>query len=600
MNGPAAESTVWSELRPMSADDAMDAATTDVNAILDAVSVPIVILRRDFVVVSFNRAAADALGVAAAHIDHSPRAIAILSESQNLERWCAEAISTGTATQHDIRAADRSFIFRIAPYTRGQITGTVLTFNNVTAFRASIDQAVYEREYAKAILNTVADALVVLDADLLVLTANRAFYSMFRLSREAMQGVALNVLGDGILDLPPLLAGLKRMLADDPEFPPFEVDCEWPGAGRRTMSLQARPFAFSGRSPNMVLLSLHDITSRKKAEATNRRLAAIVESSDDAILTNDINGIINSWNGAAQRIFGYAADEIIGKLTTLLIPADRQDEEASILERVKRGERIQPYDTVRQRKNESLVDIFVTISPLRDVAGEIIGASRIARDITDRKQAEEAQRLLAHEVDHRSKNLLTLVQAAVHFSEADTPDATKAAIEGRIQALANVHTLLARSHWAGVDLRRIVIDELYPYCPLANSRAEIDGPDLLLKPQLAQLIAMVLHELTTNAVKYGALSVSAGRLRVRWLHTGNGNLVIHWTETDGPPVKPPVRGGFGSRMLDRAIRTQLNGDLRFNWRAEGLACEIELPYEASPLWSASNDMGDSKLSHPLS
>ena len=581
MTGPAAESTVRSELRPTSADDAMEAATSEVTVILDAVSVPIVILRHDFIVVSFNRAAADILGVAAAHIGHSPRAISILSESQNLERWCAEAISTGTATQHDIRAADRSFIVRIALYTEGRTTGTVLTFNNVTAFRASIDQAVYEREYAKAILNTVADALVVLDADLRVLTANRAFYSIFRLSREAMQGVALNALGDGMLDLPPLLAGLKRMFSDDPELPPFEINCEWPGAGRRTMLLQARPFALSGRAPNMVLLSLNDITSRKKAEAANTRLAAIVESSEDAILTDDTNGIIISWNGAAERIFGYTANEVIGRPVTLLIPADRQDEESGILERVKRGERIQPYDTVRQRKNESLVNIFVTISALRDAAGEIIGSSKIARDITERKQAEEAQRLLAHEVDHRSKNLLTLVQAAVHFSEADTPDAIKAAIEGRIQALANVHTLLARSSWAGVNLRMIVIDELYPYCPLANSRAEIDGPDLLLKPQLAQLIAMVLHELTTNAVKYGSLSASAGRLRVQWLHAANGNLVIHWTETDGPAVKPPARRGFGSRMLDRAIRSQLNGDLRFNWLPEGLACEIEVPYEAA-------------------
>jgi two-component sensor histidine kinase len=225
-----------------------------------------------------------------------------------------------------------------------------------------------------------------------------------------------------------------------------------------------------------------------------------------------------------------------------------------------------------------LVDISVTISPLRDAAGKLVGTSKIARDITDRKQAEEAQRLLAHEVDHRSKNLLTLVQAAVHFSEADTPDAVKAAIEGRIQALANVHTLLAQSRWVGVDLRSIVMDELYPYCP-QGTRAEVNGPDLRLKPQLAQLIAMALHELTTNAVKYGALSVSGGLLRVEWSHAANGNLVIRWTETGGPAVKLPTRRGFGSRMLDGTIRTQLNGDLRFNWRTEGLACEIEAPYE---------------------
>jgi PAS domain-containing protein len=308
---PAGDSTIWSGLRPVSGDDAvMDSAPSDVTEILDAISVPLVILRRDFVVARFNRAAADTLGLAAADIGRSPRAISLLSEWHNLDRWCTEAISTGVATQHDLRAADnRSFIVRVAPCAKDRIGGTVLTFNNVTAFRASIDQAIYEREYTKTILNTVADALVVLDTDLKVLTANRTFYSVFRLSREAVRGFPLNLLSDGILDLPPLVTQLKQTLAEDKDFQPFEIDCEWPGLGRRTMSLQARQFALSGRSASMVLLSFQDITARKKAEATNSRLATVVESSDDAIVTSDINGMITSWNGAAQRIFGCAADE---------------------------------------------------------------------------------------------------------------------------------------------------------------------------------------------------------------------------------------------------------------------------------------------------
>jgi two-component sensor histidine kinase len=168
------------------------------------------------------------------------------------------------------------------------------------------------------------------------------------------------------------------------------------------------------------------------------------------------------------------------------------------------------------------------------------------------------------------------VQATVHFSIAETPEAIKAAIQGRIQALSNVHTLLAKSRWVGADLRALVVDELNPYCGQSGSRATIDGTPTTLKPQSAQLIAMVLHELTTNAVKYGALSVPTGRVGVEWSHAANGKLVLRWTETGGPPVKPPTREGFGTRVLDRAIRAQLEGDIRFDWRAEGLACEIEL------------------------
>jgi PAS domain S-box-containing protein len=326
----------------------------------------------------------------------------------------------------------------------------------------------------------------------------------------------------------------------------------------------------------LALLCFHDITARKEAEATNVKLAAIVESSDDAIVTKDIGGIITSWNSGAQRLFGYAAEEVMGKSITILIPADRQNEETSILERLGRGERIESYDTVRQRKGGSLVEISATISPLRDASGKIIGASKIARDITSRKRGEEALRLLAHEVDHRARNLLALVQASVHFSQADTPDAIKATIEGRIQALSNVHTLLAQSRWAGADLRSLVTDELSPYCPQGTSRVDIDGPDLMLEPQSAQLIAMVLHELTTNAVKYGALSIPAGRVRVEWFRGQKGRLVIRWTEMGGPPVKAPVRRGFGSRLLDRVISAQLSGETRFDWRPEGLACEISV------------------------
>lgn len=128
------------------------------------------------------------------------------------------------------------------------------------------------------------------------------------------------------------------------------------------------------------------------------------------------------------------------------------------------------------------------------------------------------------------------------------------------------------------------MDELLPYCPQGTSRAEVVGLELVLKPQSAQLIAMMLHELTTNAVKYGALSVLAGRVHVEWSRAADGNLVFRWTERGGPRVKPPTRQGFGTRVLDRAINVQLNGKSRFDWRAEGLACEIEV--QAQDLESA--------------
>ncbi len=308
-----------------------------------------------------------------------------------------------------------------------------------------------------------------------------------------------------------------------------------------------------------------------------QQIASIVESSDDAIISKDLNGIIASWNKGAERIFGYAAEEVVGKPVTILIPPDRHDEEPAILERIRRGERVDHYETVRVRKHGSRVDISLTISPVRNVEGKIIGASKIARDITERKRSEAQIALLAREAEHRAKNVLATVQATVHLSNSDTPEGLKHAIEGRIQALSNVHRLFVESRWAGAGLHSLVKEELAGYSRDGDGRAHIEGPDLVMPPAIAQAVAVALHELVTNAAKHGALSVAEGHVRVEWSRPSDGRLVLRWTETGGPPVEPPTRQGFGTRVMDGMIRGQLKGEMRFDWRAEGLACVIALP-----------------------
>lgn len=319
---------------------------------------------------------------------------------------------------------------------------------------------------------------------------------------------------------------------------------------------------------------LVDLTDQQRAEQANRQLASIVESSDDAIISKDLNGVIATWNKGAQRLFGYFAEEIIGKPVTVLIPEDRLDEEIGILDRIRRGERVDHFETIRRRKDGSLVNISLTVSPMTDEFGRIVGASKIARDITEQKRREEQITLLAREADHRTKNLLALAQATVHLAQGETPAALKAAIEGRLQALATAHTLLAQTRWAGADLHKIVTEELSPYRKSGVRRAEADGPTLLLAPDQAQALAMALHELVTNAVKYGALSSPGGRVKVEWRVNPGRRLVLRWRETGGPAVKPPERQGFGTRVMERMICGQLNGEVDFDWRPEGMACEI--------------------------
>jgi two-component sensor histidine kinase len=229
---------------------------------------------------------------------------------------------------------------------------------------------------------------------------------------------------------------------------------------------------------------------------------------------------------------------------------------------------------VRRRKDGSLIDISLTVSPIKNAQGRTIGASKIVRDITERKRNDEYIATLAREAEHRTKNILAIVQATVNLSQADTVEGLKRAVEGRIRALANVHALFVKSRWVGAELSNIVTQELAPYLREGEARVQIDGPHVLLPPSAAQAIAITMHELATNAAKYGSLSVADGQVEVAWSRVRDGRLIARWTERGGPPTNKPNRVGFGTSMIERMIREQLKGDIHHDWRAEGLACEI--------------------------
>jgi PAS domain S-box-containing protein len=407
-------------IEPADACDAQgDAAGPDslsalIVGVLDALDLPIIVVRRDCTVVQFNRAAADVLGLTPSDTGRPFFESGALEGATELENLCKQVFDEAAPCRREIRAGDRRFVLRLAPClgANGQTEYAVLTCTNVTAFRECIEQAIYEREYTKAILNAVSEALTVLDADLRVQTANRAFYDMIGVSREEAQGVRLGELGNVRWEDSGLWVSLRGVLSDNREFVAREVDCEFPETGLRTLLLGARRLSRSNGAS--ILLVLRDITERKRAEEVKARLAAIVESSDDAIVGKDLNSIITSWNAGAQRLFGYTAAEAIGQPVTMLMPADRFDEEPSILERIHRRERIDHYETVRRHKDGTLLDISLSVSPVLDQDGKVVGASKIARDITARKQIEHALRAS----EERYRTLLGLLPAAVYTCQA--------------------------------------------------------------------------------------------------------------------------------------------------------------------------------------
>lgn len=329
-----------------------------------------------------------------------------------------------------------------------------------------------------------------------------------------------------------------------------------------------------------------EVSRSRRVERAAQQLAAIVESSDDAIASKDLNGVLQTWNRGAEQLFGYTAEEAIGQSVAILMPDGYDDEERGILARIRRGESIENHDTVRRRKDGSLVDISLTVSPIRDSRGRLVGASKIAHDIAERRAAEARQRLLLREVNHRAKNMLHTVQSIAIQTRRGAASLTafEKSFMARLTALSHAHDLLAANYWRGASLRDLVDGELAPYRDGGEpTRTRLDGDDIELDARTALALGMAFHELATNAAKYGALSVTAGTVSVTWRRESArsgapAGLCIEWVERNGPPVEPPQRRGFGSRLIERGLSHELDAEARVNFESKGVRCRIDMTW----------------------
>ena len=331
-------------------------------------------------------------------------------------------------------------------------------------------------------------------------------------------------------------------------------------------------FDSAGRLTGAVNM-LVDISERRKHELDQERLAAIVNGSDDAIVSKDLNGVITTWNPGAERVFGYSSGEAVGRSITMLIPDEHIDEEPKILAQIRQGKHVDHYETVRRRKDGTLINISLTVSPLRAANGEIVGASKIARDITESKRQQEQKELMLREMRHRIKNTLTTVQSIASQTLTEMKSGQLDAFRSRLTALAGVHDLLTSKNWRGTTLNALVQQALRPFKDTYADRIFVQCGDITLTPDLAQTLALVLHELATNAVKYGALSNDSGKVLIKCIADDHHPL-FEWSEAGGPPVTEPAKKGFGSRLLKRAL---VDHETYLEYRPGGLFFSLELP-----------------------
>jgi PAS domain S-box-containing protein len=339
---------------------------------------------------------------------------------------------------------------------------------------------------------------------------------------------------------------------------------------------------------------------QRLVESEQRRSLAIAAGKMGSWDWDWINGDW-MWDEGQYQIFGLDPKDFVvtpANVQALLHPDDINElrkAQAQFAKGVKSYEAefriVRPNGEVRWCAGTAAVTV--------DPAGRVVRVSGVTIDITERKHAEERQNLLAREVDHRAKNALALAQSIVRLTRGDNVKAYVQSVEGRINALARVHTVLSLSSWQGAEIRRLVDEELAPYS--VGSRIALSGPEVQLRPTTAQTLALALHELVTNSAKYGALSSPSGRLAVNW-RDATGVLELIWEEKGGPPVQVPVSRGFGTRSVIASIESQLGGKADFDWRPEGLLCRLSVPLfakaaapERTPMREAANERASSGL-----
>ena len=606
-------------------------AMTDLISILDTVDIPVVVVRRDSMIACFNKAAAEVLGLSSADLGRTARNIPVLAGVPQLRERCNQVITSRVDSRVDVRDGSRRFVVRISPYTTGdrQVSGTVLTFANVTAFRASIEQAIYERECTKAILNTVAEPLVVLSADQRIQSGNRAFYTMFEVSRGETHEVPLSELGKGAFALAPLRQQLDDMLAGGQAFQPLEVDDVVTAQGHRALILEARPLAFPGHSERRVLVTFQDITAQKRAAAAKdlrseeelRRSEAFLAEGQRLSLTGSFSWKVATdeitWSEQLYRIYEL---EIGVPVTLELIRTRVHPEDVSLIERMKM------IDQARDGGNDfewqyrlmmpdhSIKYMHAVAHATRDRDGQLEYIATV-QDVTVRRMSEEAlakarsalakvsrvtslgvlTASIAHEVNQPLSGIITNASTCLRMLASDPPN-----VEGALETarrtirdgnrasdvITRLRALFGRKDPTAeaVDLNEATREVI------ALSFSELQSNRVMLRTELAEDLPPVtgdrvqLQQVILNLLRNASDSMSGVDDRPR-------QMVIRTERDEGDRVRVTVQDagvGIAPHVVDKVF------DALYTTKSDGMGIGLSvsrsiIESHRGRLWATPND-----------
>ncbi|HEY0626564.1 MAG TPA: PAS domain S-box protein [Allosphingosinicella sp.] len=340
-----------------------------------------------------------------------------------------------------------------------------------------------------------------------------------------------------------------------------------------TIALTALALVLARQARGSELAALQGAAALRQTEDRYRR---IFEQTSDIIIAADLDQVITDCNPAAAEAVGLSREEAIGRGISGFVSAEDFERTTAMLRQKLEGGGTTRYD-VRVRNSRGDWLFWEINSGLTyDDAGMPIGLHVVGRDITERKRAEEHQRLLVNELNHRVKNSLAVVQGLAHqtLRNGNVDPAVQRSLEGRLAALAAAHDVLTRESWCSASMRDIIEEAVALFC--SDGRCSIEGPALRLNPRAAVSLALAIHELGTNAAKYGAFQSDAGQVAIEW-KLMEGRLIFSWIERGGPKVAVPTRRGFGTRMIERGLAGELDGEVELSFDPEGFRCVVSAP-----------------------
>ena len=405
---------------------------------------------------------------------------------------------------------------------------------------------------------------------------NRGAEQLYGYSRDEALGRSSQ---DLLCSIHPMkLSALMAVLA---EFKSWTGEIGQRAKDERRIFVESRHQLLEIDGDSFILETNHDISQRKRADAYEARMAAVAAASHDALFGVTLDGRIEAWNRAAERLFGYTAAEAIGQPIAILVEPSKRQEQTDIVARVRAGEAVGQFETRRLRKGGTIVDVSVAVAPVTAPDGVVTALSVVMHDIGDRKEWEARQKMMTRELAHRVKNSFAVLQSILRATLKASPDPHDfaEAFSGRLHSLAAAQDVLIETDWKFAALGALVRHQLSTVSVNEGERLSISGPPVYLAAEHSVPLALIFNELATNAIKHGALSTARGRIELQWRvenrEMGGKKLILTWRERDGPKVSAPVRRSFGSILIEKSLAGAV---VERRFEPDGLTCRIELAF----------------------